>query len=110
MLEVLTYTFAISSFVGIVCGLIAGLYQRSMILGIFVFLGSILFCSLTMMGFGYLLDLAVRSRRGLYRSSDSPPAAAEGVGQVLLPLMLIPLALTGACLGAMVYHLWRKRH
>ncbi|NMF60578.1 hypothetical protein [Pseudanabaena yagii] len=62
------------------------------------------------MGFVYLLDLAVRSRGGLQRSSDSPPAAAEGVGLVLLPLMLIPLALTGAFLGAMVYHLWRKKH
>ncbi|WP_330486364.1 hypothetical protein, partial [Tumidithrix elongata] len=59
-------------------------------LGIFVFMGSILFCvvicGVTTLGFGYLLDFAVRSRGELRRSSDNPPAAAEGVGTVLLLL------------------------
>lgn len=110
MLEVLTYALAIGSFIGIICGFVAGIHQRSMILSVFVFMGSLLFCSLTVMGFGYLLDLAVRSQGGMKRSSDSPPAAAEGVGQILLPLMLIPLALTGAVLGAVVYNLWQEKH
>ncbi len=114
MLETLIYTLLFSGFLGLLYTGVVAIKQKSLILAIFIFTGTVVISLVFVFGFIFLIELLVfslkliaQSQGRIYGSSDSPPAAAEGVGIAIFFLILIPITYLGAWLGNAAYQRWR---
>lgn len=98
--------------VGVLMGAIAAAVQRSVKLGIWILAGSVCGCILFMFSlFGFIVVLGLANNVLLQgggiigsSSSDTPPGAAEAVGEILFSILLIPVALLGGATGADFYY------